>query len=157
VEITNAEIVPGEVVVLKPGVVCCDMAILKAQHVVVDESALTGEANPIVKTCIDPTMASAAYDAHRHKMFILSAGTEILETSEEEGQELGVVLTTGSFTAKGKLVTDVLSYQRHKFKFDDQVKVVLCILILEAIFLVGLVFKFIAGEQWVYAWFYGTW
>jgi magnesium-transporting ATPase (P-type) len=155
VVIANAEIVPGDVVILKPGVVCCDMAVLKAERLVVDESALTGEANPIVKSEIDPTMAKSAYDPHRHKRSILSAGTEIHEVSETEGKELGLVLATGSFTTKGKLVTDVLSYQRHKFKFDDEVKIVLCILIAEAAVMLGLVFHFIAGEQWVYAWFYG--
>ena len=143
-------------VVLTPGVVSCDMVVLSAARLVVDESALTGEATPIAKAMIDPAMGSAIYDPHRHKSFTLSAGTEILEVDEGEEGHLGLVLATGSFTNKGKLVTDVLSYQRHKFKFDDEVKMVLFMLIIEAAILVGLVFKFIDEDQWVYAWFYGT-
>ncbi|KAL7580178.1 hypothetical protein ACA910_012929 [Epithemia clementina (nom. ined.)] len=155
VTIANTDIVPGDVVVLKPGVVSCDMVVLKSDRLVVDESALTGEANPISKTAVDPSMATMSYDAFRHKSHTLSAGTEIMETGDVEGQDLGLVLTTGSFTSKGKLVTEVLSYQRHKFKFDDEVKIVLCLLILEAIFLCSMVFYFIDEDQWVYAWFYG--
>jgi magnesium-transporting ATPase (P-type) len=155
VEIPNANIVPGDVVVLKPGVLPCDMVILKAERMVVDESALTGEAHPVIKSAIDPTMADVVYDPNRHKSCTLSAGTTISEVGDEEGKDLGLVIATGSFTAKGMLVTDVLSYQRHKFKFDDEVLIVLLILAAEAVILVGLVFVFIAGEYWVYAWFYG--
>ena len=158
VVLANSDIVPGDLVVLKPGVVSCDMVVLKAERLVLDESSLTGEANPVVKTEIDdhPTLSTATYDPHRHKACTLSAGTEIVEVGPNEGKDLGLVIATGSFTAKGKLVTDVLSYQRHKFKFDDEVKIVLCILILQAVFLIGMVFHFIGDEQWVYAWFYGT-
>jgi magnesium-transporting ATPase (P-type) len=158
VEIGNAAIVPGDVVVLKPGVVCCDMIVLASDRLVVDESALTGEANPVVKEAIDPLLSKQKYDPFRHKTYTLSAGTEILEISDEEGKnnDLGLVLGTGSFTSKGRLLSDVLAYQRHKLRFDDEVKIVLCILVLEAIFLVGMVFFFIDEDQWVYAWFYGT-
>ena len=65
------------------------------------------------------------------------------------------MLKTGSFTTKGELLSDVLSYERHHFKFDDEVKIVLFILFLQAIFLLGLVFHFLQ-DQWVYAWFYGA-
>jgi cation-transporting ATPase 13A3/4/5 len=74
---------------------------------------------------------------------------------QEGEKDLGLVLKTGSFTTKGELLTDVLSYERHKFKFDDEVKIVLFILLLEAVVLLGLVFYFLQ-DQWVYAWFYGT-
>lgn len=154
IAIDNTAMVPGDVVVLKPGVVCCDMVVLAAERLVVDESALTGEANPILKFEVDPAMASVTYNLHRNKTNILSAGTEILETGE--GRDLGLCLATASFTTKGKLVTEVLSYQRHKFKFDDEVKTVLCILMLEAVFLIGMVFHFIDEDQWVYAWFYAV-
>ena len=156
VEIANSDIVPGDLVVLTPGMVSCDMVVLEADRLVVDESSLTGEANPVVKTQLDPTLSSATYDAHRHKASTLCAGTEILEVGTESVKNVGLVLATGSFTAKGKLVTEVLSYQRHKFRFDDEVKIVLCILVFQAAFYIGMVFRFIGDEQWVYVWFYGT-
>lgn len=156
VDIANADIVAGDVVVLGSGVVCCDVAIVSADRLVVDESALTGEANPVVKGAIDPTLSNERYDPFRHKTFVLSAGTEMLEVTDGEKKNLGLVLSTGSFTSKGRLLSEVLAYQRHKFKFDDEVKLVLCILVMEAFVLVGLVFFFIEADQWVYAWFYGT-
>lgn len=153
VTISNADVVPGDVVVLSPGLCYCDLVIIKADHIVVDESALTGEATPVVKAEIDSTMSENLYDPQLHKSHTLSAGTEILEVGESEN-DLGLVLTTGSFTTKGQLLTEVLAYQRHKFKFDDEVKIVLIILVLYAIFLLCMVFYFLK-EQWVYAWFYG--
>jgi magnesium-transporting ATPase (P-type) len=106
-----------------------------------------------VKTEADPAMKSVTYNPDRHKSNTISAGTSILEVGESE-KELGLVLKTGSFTTKGELLSDVLSYQRHRFQFDDEVKVVLFILVLEAIFLIGLVFYFLQDQK-VYAWFYG--
>ena len=78
----------------------------------------------------------------------------MIEVGDDQ-RDLGLVLKTGSFTTKGELLSDVLSYERHKFKFDDEVKIVLFILLLEAIVLFALVFYFLQ-DQWVYAWFYGA-
>ena len=63
------------------------------------------------------------------------------------------VTKTGPFTAKGELLTNVLLYERHKFKFDDEVEKVLAFLVAEALVLVELVCIFIEGD-WVYDWFY---
>lgn len=139
------DLVPGDVVVLERGPVFCDMVIVKAEHLVVEESALTGEANPVVKMPVESSMHDAIYDMKYHKIHTLCAGTTIVECGENR-QELGLVLSTGSFTTKGKLLSDVLSYQRHKFKFDDEVKVVLFILLLQGIFLVTMVFHFLQDQ-----------
>jgi magnesium-transporting ATPase (P-type) len=154
VSVSVKDIVPGDIVKLAPGVVYCDMVVLQSDQVVVDESALTGEATPIVKKSIDPAMKNVTYVPNLHKANTISAGTEILQV-KEDGMDVALVIKTGSFTAKGELLTEVLSYQRHKFLFDDEVKVVLAILLLEALVLLSLVFYFLQG-QWVYAWFYGT-
>jgi magnesium-transporting ATPase (P-type) len=151
--ISVKDVVPGDVVVLKPGSVNCDMIVLKADRILVDESALTGEATPMLKVEVDADIRDTAYNQAHHKSFTISAGTEILEVGED-GKDLGLVMTTGSFTTKGQLLTEVLSYQRHKFKFDDEVKLVVFTLVIEAIFLVSMVFYFL-DDQWVYAWFYG--
>jgi len=152
-EISVRDVVPGDIVVIKPGTVHCDLVIVQAHQIVVDESALTGEATPVTKTELDPSMKRLTYNASLHKSNTLSAGTVVIEAREGE-KDLGLVLKTGSFTTKGELLTEVLSYERHKFKFDDEVKIVLFILLLEAILLLGLVFYFLQ-DQWVYAWFYG--
>ena len=139
----------------QPGDVYFDMAILKANKVIVDESALTGEVHAIVKTPLDPANSELTYDLKANKSSTLSAGTTISECSDGPGIEgdLAIVTKTGSFTAKGELLTDVLSYERHKFKFDDEVKIVLAILVAEAIVFFPLCFFFLK-DDWVYSWFY---
>jgi magnesium-transporting ATPase (P-type) len=132
------------------------MAILQATKVIVDESALTGEVHPIVKTPLDPANSKLSYDMKANKSSTLSAGTTISECGDGPGTEgdLAIVTKTGSFSAKGELLAGVLSYERHKFEFDDEVKIVLAILVAEAIILVPLCYVFLK-DNWVYSWFYG--
>jgi magnesium-transporting ATPase (P-type) len=65
------DVVPGDVVVLKPGLTYCDLAVVKADHILVDECELTGEATPIAKTGIDPAMHCATFNQIKHKSRIL--------------------------------------------------------------------------------------
>jgi magnesium-transporting ATPase (P-type) len=146
-------VVPGDIISLRPGPVHCDMVIVNADRILLDESALTGEATPVFKSPIDVNMKKVAYCPLVHKANTISAGTVILEVADD-GSDLALVLATGSFTTKGKVLTDILSYERHKFQFDDEVKVVLAILLCQAIVFISLIFHFLR-DQWVYAWFYG--
>jgi magnesium-transporting ATPase (P-type) len=167
--ISAKDLVPGDIVVIAPGTVYCDMVVVQAQQftILVDESALTGEATPVEKTPPDATLGSATYVSTRHSYCTISAGTDILEVNSvskghaagdsresDQMRPLALVITTGSFTAKGDLLTQVLSFERHKFVFDDQVKIVMAILLLEAAALVTIVF-YLLEDQWVFAWFYG--
>jgi magnesium-transporting ATPase (P-type) len=154
-EIPVEDVAPGDVVVLKPGIVYCDMVVLKGFRVLVDESALTGEATPLLKAEIDPAMRHVPYVPAHHKVCTISAGTEIIEL-DDSGKILGLVMTTGSFTAKGELLSDVLSYQRQNFQHSDEVKVILFILALQAVVMISLVFYFLQSS-WFFSWFYGTW
>jgi magnesium-transporting ATPase (P-type) len=151
--VSSEEIVPGDVVVLRPGPVCADMAILEADVILVDESALTGEPTPVGKSEIEISMEGLRYDPKRHSSFTVSAGTEILEAGEP-GTGRGLVLSTASYTDKGDLLADVFAYGRHKAMFDDEIVIILSVLTVEAVIFVSLIFSWL-GEQWVYAWFYG--
>jgi len=152
ISINQKDIVPGDVTVVQPGPVFADMVLVDGlSHIVVDESALTGEATPTAKFPLDPSESSSKYSYTTHKKHTLSAGTSVIEV---DGQALAVVLATGSHTAKGELLRDILSYQRHMFKFDTEVKIVIGILFLYSIagfcLTVGL-YK----DDFVYEWFYG--
>ena len=147
------EVVPGDVIVIKKGELFCDMVLLKGNRLLIDESALTGESTPVVKTVLDTAARNVEYNGLRHKGNTIMAGTEVLELDEDE-KCLGLVMKTGSFTGKGELLSEVLSYERHKLKFDDDVKLVLFILLIEMIVLVSLVFMFL-NDDWVFSWFYG--
>jgi P-type Ca2+ transporter type 2C len=151
--VSTEDVVPGDVVVLQPGPACADMIIVESDHVLVDESALTGEPNPIPKIAIDSSMANVPFELRRHSTFVISAGTEILEAGGS-GLDLGLVLSTGSYTSKGALLADVFSYGSRKTMFDDEIKIVLSILLVEAVILLSMVFHWLGG-QWMYAWFFG--
>jgi magnesium-transporting ATPase (P-type) len=115
---------------------------------------LTGEPTPIAKTEIERSMEHVPFDPKLHSSFVICAGTEILEAGEG-GTDLGLVLSTGSYTEKGALLSEVFAYGSRKTAYDDEVKIVLSILLVEAAILLSMVFNWL-GEQWVYAWFYGT-
>jgi magnesium-transporting ATPase (P-type) len=151
--ISASEIVSGDVIVLQTGPIYCDMIVLEGDRIVTDESGLTGEATPVSKRSIRRSSGREAYNRLRHRSSTISAGTELLEVGEGA---LALVLATGSFTAKGELLTDVLSYGKHTSVFDGEVYVVLALLMVESAVLIPIVFSLLGGE-WVYAWFYGKW
>lgn len=146
--ISQEELVPGDVVKLSPGTRYCDMVLLSGETIV-DESALTGEATPTAKASLEPS--SAIYDYSLHKRQTISAGTSILECSEAA---TALVLSTASYTTKGQLLREIISFRRHRFKFDDEVLLALFILFCVALFGFCMVLYFVA-DQLVYGWFYG--
>jgi len=152
-EISPAAIVPGDVVVVKPGLMYCDMVLLSSDGVLVDESSLTGESTPVQKTAIDPMDGDVEYSKTAHKKQTILAGTTVLESNEKE-QDLAIVTTTGSYTTRGELLRSIFSYQRHQFKFDTEVRFVIMILFFYAIFGFAMVVYFIEDSP-IYAWFYG--
>jgi cation-transporting ATPase 13A3/4/5 len=152
VTIPQKELVPGDVVVVEPGLTYCDVVLIQSPGVLVDESSLTGESTPMAKTAIDPMDGKMAYDRITHKKHTISAGTTVSET--EATRNLAVVTSTGSFTTKGELLRSILSYQRPIFKFDTEVKLVIIILVLYAIFAFAMVVYFIEDTA-IFGWFYG--
>jgi magnesium-transporting ATPase (P-type) len=145
----------GSDLYLQPGVAYFDMAILQAKRLLVDESALTGEVHPIAKIPLDIANADLPYSFDTNKSSTIFAGSTILECGDgmDTDGDLAIVTKTGSFTTKGKFLSEVLSYERHRFKFDTEVKLVLTILASEAIILFSLVIS-MKEEIWVYTWFY---
>jgi len=118
---------------------------LQGSNVLVDESALsTEEVHPCAKLALDPADFHLTYSVKKNKSSTISAGITILEASEGD---LAIVTKTGSFTGKGAVLSDVLSYERHKFKFDTEVKLVLAILCVEATILLVVVFS-VLKDQW---------
>jgi cation-transporting ATPase 13A3/4/5 len=151
--INQTDVVPGDVIVVKPGITCCDLMLVASDGILVDESALTGEATPVAKKAVDPADAYLEFNRIRHKKHMLSAGTTVLECGEGDC-DLAVVTGTGSFTAKGELLRDILSYERYQFKFDTEVKIVIFILFLYAVFGFAMVTYFLKNVP-TYAFFYG--
>ncbi|CAB9500019.1 Probable cation-transporting ATPase 13A4 [Seminavis robusta] len=112
VELHQSALVPGDVIQLKPGMIHCDM-ILLAGEVIVNESALTGEATPHSKLPAD-MLSPETYDPAIHKRQTLSAGTKILEGHHA----IALVTQTASFTRKGELLREVIAFRRHQVQYE---------------------------------------
>lgn len=151
--IPQSELVPGDATIIQQGVACCDMVVVKSDGILMDESALTGESTPVFKRAVDAADSTMAYDRTKHKKHTISAGTVVLE-SNDATYDLAVVARTGSFTAKGELLKDILSTERYQFKFDTEVKIVIFLLCVEAIFGFSTVIYFLQ-ETPAYGFFYG--
>jgi P-type E1-E2 ATPase len=146
--ISTTDIVPGDVVVVSPGSLSCDLVLLQGQ-VLVDESSLTGESMPVAKTPIENL--SVEYSPISHKKSTLFAGTIVLELdsnpSSEKIDRLALVMKTGANTSKGEQLRNIMFSSTPLFKFDIQVRIVIGILILYAIFGFVITLHFLATDK----------
>ncbi|KAM5162521.1 polyamine-transporting ATPase 13A2 isoform 1-T1 [Callospermophilus lateralis] len=115
--VDSSQLVPGDCLVLPPegGLVPCDAALV-AGECVVNESSLTGESVPVLKTALPEGPRPYCPEAHRrHTLF---CGTLVLQARAYVGpQVLAVVTRTGFCTAKGGLVSSILHPRPINFKF----------------------------------------
>ncbi len=89
-------VVPGDVLVLRPGAyVAADARLFDANHLSLDESVLTGECMPVVKT-LDPLARLEIPLADRTNMVYMG-------TLVTGGQGLALVVSTGRATEVGRL------------------------------------------------------
>jgi Ca2+-transporting ATPase len=97
VEITAEQVVPGDILVLKPGsYIAADGRVVEADHLQIDESALTGESIPVMKNAeilVSPHTIALAEKANMVFMGTLVTG----------GGGLAVVVATGRYTEMGRI------------------------------------------------------
>ncbi|XP_037684314.1 polyamine-transporting ATPase 13A2 isoform X2 [Choloepus didactylus] len=113
----SSKLVPGDCLVLpeEGGPMPCDAALL-AGECVVNESSLTGESVPVLKTALPE--GPVPYCPERHQRHTLFCGTLILQARAYVGPHvLAVVTRTGFCTAKGGLVSSILHPRPINFKF----------------------------------------
>nr|XP_020024449.1 probable cation-transporting ATPase 13A2 isoform X1 [Castor canadensis] len=115
--VDSSDLVPGDCLVLphKGGLMPCDAALVTGECVV-NESSLTGESVPVLKTALPEGPRSYCPETHRrHTLF---CGTLVLQARACVGpQVLAVVTRTGFCTAKGGLVSSILHPRPISFKF----------------------------------------
>lgn len=133
---SSTELVPGDVVVLTPGVLPCDIVLMKGEAIV-DENMLTGEAVPVRKVPYNPAAGGIAYDADDHKSCTLYGGTTVAQVRPggTERRGLGIVARTGFSTAKGQLLRSILFPREHKMHFvSDAMRFIAAMLCLGLLF-----------------------
>ncbi len=97
-KINSPEIVIGDILVLKPGsYVAADARLIEAERLSVDESALTGESVPVLKTAQTLTGKEVALAERANMVY---RGTLVTG-----GQGLAVVVATGQLTEMGRIQT----------------------------------------------------
>ncbi|XP_020951083.1 probable cation-transporting ATPase 13A2 isoform X7 [Sus scrofa] len=115
--VDSSELVPGDCLVLpqEGGPMPCDAALV-AGECVVNESSLTGESVPVLKTALPE--GPVPYFPETHRRHTLFCGTLILQARAFVGPHvLAVVTQTGFCTAKGGLVSSILHPRPINFKF----------------------------------------
>jgi Ca2+-transporting ATPase len=106
VRIAGREVVPGDILVVHEGDrIAADATIVECTHLSVDESLLTGESMPVMKS-ID--------DAHN----ILFSGTLAVQ-----GSALAVVTETGMNTRFGKIGHSLQSIEQEETRLQKEMKV----------------------------------
>lgn len=127
--VSSDDLVPGDVIVVPDNCLMpCDMILLTGSCIV-NESMLTGESVPVIKSCLLPT--NDAYDPKNYDMtkkYTLYSGTKVIQ-SREQGHAYcyALVIRTGYVTTKGALVRDILYPRPTKFKFyNDSLTFVAC-------------------------------
>ncbi|NXM73863.1 AT132 ATPase, partial [Serilophus lunatus] len=133
--VSSMELVPGDCISIPTDgmLVPCDAALLTGECMV-NESMLTGESVPVMKTPLPAgaQAASTVYSPEEHRRHTLFCGTQVIQAKSYVGGEvLAVVTRTGFCTAKGDLISSILYPKPVSFKFyKDAVKFVLFLAIL---------------------------
>ena len=123
-DIASTGLVPGDVIAIPADgcIMSCD-AVLLAGTCIVNESMLTGESVPVLKSALPLTDLSDDdedfYDPEKHKRHTLFSGTSVIQTRYYgQSHVMAVVVRTGFDTAKGSLVRSILYPKPIRFKFD---------------------------------------
>lgn len=154
--ISSASLIPGDVFEIQEhSQIPCDCALLSGT-VVVNESALTGEAMPIRK--IPLPKDDGVYDIDGSgKISTLFAGTIVSQLIHRVDEErvYALVLRTGISSEKGMLIHKILFPCSVSFIFDEHIKVAICILLVWGLvaFCLSL---YMMGRGNITSWYYGV-
>uniref|UniRef100_A0A8C5MMX3 ATPase cation transporting 13A2 n=1 Tax=Leptobrachium leishanense TaxID=445787 RepID=A0A8C5MMX3_9ANUR len=121
VMLSSEDLVPGDCIIVPAGGVLlpCD-AVLLTGECMVNESLLTGESVPEMKTPLPDSASTAGtlYSSDEHRRHTLFCGTQVIQAkSYVETDVLAVVTKTGFCTVKGQLISSILHPKPIKFKF----------------------------------------
>jgi P-type Ca2+ transporter type 2C len=136
IDVPAAEIVPGDVVLLRAGdVVPSDLRLTQADRLVIDRSVLTGESVPETAT-VEPDAASTTLTERR---CVAYAGTSVVA-----GRGEGVTIATGTRTEFGRIAGGLATKERRRsplqFELDRLVRILLAVAVGLIITTVGLGF-----------------
>ncbi|KAM3617951.1 uncharacterized protein V6R79_013182 [Siganus canaliculatus] len=141
--VSSVDLVPGDCLIIpQEGLLLpCDAALL-AGECLVNESMLTGESVPVLKTPLPA--GEGTYSSESHRRHTLFCGTQLIQAKGGGSGGSGavaVVISTGFFTAKGNLVSSIMYPQPTNFRFYKDSSKFLLILMSAALF--GTIYSFV--------------
>ncbi|OBZ88831.1 putative cation-transporting ATPase 13A3 [Choanephora cucurbitarum] len=154
---STADLVPGDVIRVEANKIVPVDAVILRGDIIVDESSLTGEPLPIRKFPLRLTSNSSDRtpfnpQSSTGKNNTLFAGTTAKQCTPDA---IALVLRTRTDTDKGQLIQRILFPQPVSFIFNEQLKLVFCLLLIWAVVLLGFGAWWLGGSGMT-AWFYGT-
>ncbi|KAM9786025.1 polyamine-transporting ATPase 13A2 [Neosynchiropus ocellatus] len=139
--VSSVELVPGDCIVIPQDglLLACDAALLSGECLV-NESMLTGESVPVLKTPL-PT-SECRYSSETERRHTLFCGTQVIQAKGgNPGGAVAIVTRTSFLTAKGNLISSILYPQPSNFRFyRDSMKF---LLIMGFFALIGTVYSFV--------------
>jgi Ca2+-transporting ATPase len=142
-EVEAADVVPGDVLALETGDwVAADARMLSGDHLTSDESALTGESQPVAKQ-FDKVADDAPMGDRRNMVW--------MSTSVTGGRGRAVVVETGMRTAMGKIAGDVRATVRESTPLQKRMSKLGIVLGLGGVAMAVGVFGLglLRGHEWV--------
>uniref|UniRef100_A0A8C4H1C9 ATPase cation transporting 13A2 n=1 Tax=Dicentrarchus labrax TaxID=13489 RepID=A0A8C4H1C9_DICLA len=142
--VSSVDLVPGDCIIIpQDGLLLpCDAALLDGECLV-NESMLTGESVPVLKTPLPA--GERTYSSETERRHTLFCGTQLIQAKgggQEGSGAIAVVTSTGFFTAKGNLVSSILYPQPTNFRFyRDSAKF---LLVLSFVAMFGTIYSFVA-------------
>ena len=105
---SSTELVPGDIFELQEEglAIPCDCLLIQGS-VIINESMLTGESTPIIKSHLPNIKQN--FDEEADSKYFLFAGTKIVQKrSENKKPNIAIVYSTGFNSVKGNLIRSVL-------------------------------------------------
>ncbi|KAI9098608.1 hypothetical protein DFS34DRAFT_79351 [Phlyctochytrium arcticum] len=162
-DIPAADLVVGDAVLLrnrKDTMIVADMALVSGECVL-DESTLTGESVPVLKTQLSHVDTGQPFSSERHRSHTLFAGSTLTEVKSKSEpfpapmsgssypaeHAIGVVIATGFAATKGELFRSILYPEYIEFKFyKDSFKFIAILGVVAAIAFISRLVTGIRGD-----------
>lgn len=144
INVSSTELVPGDIIEVPDNIILpCDIILLNGSCIM-NESMLTGESAPILKSSL-PYNNFKFNPFEENKNSLIYSGTYCIETRyymKEKFPVLGLVYKTGFSTMKGQLIRSILFPKLNTFNFfRESLKFLLAISFFAFI---GLLYTFIS-------------
>lgn len=133
---------PGDVIEVPENcVIPCDMLLLSGSCIV-NESMLTGESVPVIKSSIPPS--NDKYDLEEDQKYTLYGGTKVIQTKQfGKSRTSALIIRTGFLTTKGCFVREILFPKPNNFQFWTDALKVISVLPLVGLIGLAVTFKFL--------------